>query len=192
MAFITWQANGQKVRERMNKKEFSIFASALRTYYPKEKLLPNEQAMELWYNQLKDIPYNVASATLEKWVAIEKWSPSIADLRKTAVEIVNGTTYDWGEGWGQVEKAIRKYGMYNEAEALESMDDITRQTVKRLGFINICMSDNYQADRANFRMIYEQLAETKEKDSQVPTRLKALIDKMPEDHQLIGKVANND
>lgn len=192
MAFITWQANGQKVRERMNKKEFSIFASALRTYYPKEKLLPNEQAMELWYNQLKDIPYNVVSATLEKWVAIEKWSPSIADLRKTAVEIVNGTTYDWGEGWGQVEKAIRKYGMYNEAEAMESMDDITRQTVKRLGFINICTSDNYQADRANFRMIYEQLAEKKEKDSQVPTRLKALIDKMPENHQLIGKVANND
>lgn len=192
MAFITWQANGQKVRERMNKKEFSIFASALRTYYPKEKLLPNEQAMELWYNQLKDIPYNVASATLEKWVAIEKWSPSIADLRKTAVEIVNGTTYDWGEGWGQVEKAIRKYGMYNEAEAMESMDDITRQTVKRLGFINICTSDNYQADRANFRMIYEQLAEKKEKDSQVPTRLKALIDKMPENRQLIGKVANND
>lgn len=176
----------------MNKKEFSIFASALRTYYPKEKLLPNEQAMELWYNQLKDIPYNVASATLEKWVAIEKWSPSIADLRKTAVEIVNGTTYDWGEGWGQVEKAIRKYGMYNEAEAMESMDDITRQTVKRLGFINICTSDNYQADRANFRMIYEQLAEKKEKDSQVPTRLKALIDKMPENRQLIGKVANND
>lgn len=192
MAFITWQANGQKVRERMNKKEFSIFASALRTYYPKEKLLPNEQAIELWYNQLKDIPYNIASATLEKWVAIEKWSPSIADLRKTAVEIVNGTTYDWGEGWGQVEKAIRKYGMYNEAEAMESMDDITRQTVKRLGFINICTSDNYQADRANFRMIYEQLAEKKEKDSQVPTRLKALIDKMPENHQLIGKVANND
>lgn len=192
MAFITWQANGQKVRERMNKKEFSIFASALRTYYPKEKLLPNEQAMELWYNQLKDIPYNVASATLEKWVAIEKWSPSIADVRKTAVEIVNGTTYDWGEGWGQVEKAIRKYGMYNEAEAMESMDDITRQTVKRLGFINICTSDNYQADRANFRMIYEQLAEKKEKDSQVPTRLKALIDKMPENRQLIGKVANND
>lgn len=192
MAFITWQANGQKVRERMNKKEFSIFASALRTYYPKEKLLPNEQAMELWFNQLKDIPYNVASATLEKWVAIEKWSPSIAELRKTAVEIVNGTTYNWGEGWGQVEKAIRKYGMYNEAEAMESMDDITRQTVKRLGFINICTSDNYQADRANFRMIYEQLAEKKEKDSQVPTRLKALIDKMPENHQLIGKVANND
>lgn len=176
----------------MNKKEFSIFASALRTYYPKEKLLPNEQAMELWYNQLKDIPYNVASATLEKWVAIEKWSPSIADIRKTAVEMVNGTNYDWGNGWEQVDKAIRKYGMYNEAEALESMDDITRQAVQRLGFKNICTSENYQADRANFRMIYEQIAERKEKDSQVPARLKALIDKMPTINLAIGEGANND
>lgn len=176
----------------MNKKEFSIFASALRTYYPKEKLLPNEQAMELWYNQLKDIPYNVASATLEKWVAIEKWSPSIADIRKTAVEMVNGTTYDWGDGWEQVDKAIRKYGMYNEAEALESMDDITRQAVQRLGFKNICTSENYQADRANFRMIYEQIAERKEKDNQVPARLKALIDKMPTINLAIGEGANND
>jgi hypothetical protein len=48
----------------MNKKEFAIFASALRTYYPKENLLPNEQAMQLWFNQLSDIPYKVAEVTL--------------------------------------------------------------------------------------------------------------------------------
>ena len=161
----------------MDKKEFSIFASALRTYYPREKLLPNEQAMLLWYNQLQDIPYKIAETALNKWVAVEKWSPSIADIRKTATEMVSNTTYDWGEGWGQVETAIRKYGMYNEAEALESMDEITRQVVKRLGFINICTSENYTADRANFRMMYEQLAEKSEQDNQVPKQLKALINK---------------
>lgn len=163
----------------MNKKEFSIFASALRTFYPREKLLPNEPAMELWYNQLKDIPYNVAEATLNEWVALEKWSPSIADIRKLASQMVNGATKDWGDGWEQVERAIRKHGLYNEAEALESMDDLTRQVVKRLGFKNICLSENFQADRANFRMIYEQLAERKEKESQLPENLKALINKMP-------------
>ena len=65
----------------MNRKEFALFASALRTYYPREKLLPNEQAMELWFNQLQDIPYKVAELTLNKWVATNKWSPSIADIR---------------------------------------------------------------------------------------------------------------
>lgn len=163
----------------MDKKEFSLFASALRTYYPREKLLPNEQAMTLWYNQLQDIPYKVAEATLNKWVAIEKWSPSIADIRQLATELVNGATKDWGDGWEQVEKAIRRYGIYRETEALEDMDDLTRQAVKRLGFKNLCLSDNMQADRANFRMIYEQLAERKEKDAQIPERLKLVIASMP-------------
>ena len=156
----------------MDKKEFSIFASALRTYYPKEKLLPNEQAMQLWYNQLRDIPYKVAETVLNKWVAIEKWSPSISDIRQLASELLNGEPTDWGDGWEQVEKAIRRYGIYREAEALESLDDLTRQTVKRLGFKNICLSENQQADRANFRMIYEQLAERKIKDAQIPESIK--------------------
>lgn len=163
----------------MDKKEFSIFASALRTYYPREKLLPNEQAMELWYNQLKDISYNVAEATLNKWVAIEKWSPSIADIRQLATEMVSGEAKDWGDGWEQVEKAIRFYGTYREAEALENMDEITRQTVKRLGFQNLCLSENAIADRANFRNIYEQIAERQKKEAQIPESLRLTINNMP-------------
>lgn len=163
----------------MDKKEFSIFASALRTYYPREKLLPNEQAMELWYNQLQDIPYQVATATLNKWVALEKWSPSIADIRQIASEMVHGETKDWGEAWNEVEMAVRMYGQYRPDEALASLDDTTRQVVKRLGFKNICISENPQAERANFRMIYEQVVERKTKEEQIPDRLKALIADMP-------------
>lgn len=64
----------------MDKKEFSLFAMALKTYYPKEQLLPNTQAMELWYKQLKGIPYLIAEMALQKWVATNKWSPTISDL----------------------------------------------------------------------------------------------------------------
>lgn len=162
----------------MDKKEFSIFASALRTYYPREKILPNEQAMSLWYNQLQDIPYKVAEATLNEWVALEKWSPSIADIRKMATEMVNGAPKDWGECWEDVERSIRYYGMYREGEALDSLDDLTREVVKRLGFKNICLSENPQAERANFRMIYEQLSERKEKENQLPPDLVRLIHQM--------------
>lgn len=171
----------------MDKREFSIFASALRTYYPREKLLPNEQAMELWFNQLQDIPYKVATTTLNKWVAIEKWSPSIADIRHLATEIVNGAPKDWGDGWEQVEKAIRYYGGYRELEALESLDEVTRQVVKRLGFKNLCQSENLTADRANFRMIYEQMSERKEKDAQIPIGVKEVIAQITASQLLIEK-----
>lgn len=162
----------------MIKKEFAIFASALRTYYPKEKLLPNEQAMELWYNQLQDIPYQVAEAVLIKWVATNKWSPSIAEIREQAAEIVSGETKDWGEAWESVVRAIRYYGSYKEDEALESLDEVTRQTVKQLGFRNLCFSEEINIERANFRMIYEQNTKRQKERSQLPPKYRELLSKV--------------
>ena len=159
----------------MDKKEFGLFASALRTYYPREALLPNQQAMELWFRQLQDIPYPVAEASLNKWVATNKWSPSIADLREMAASVQHGDIPDWGDAWEVVLRSISKYGSYNESAALASMDEMTRTAVKRLGFRNICMSENITADRANFRMIYEQLAQRKQKEQQISLPLKELI-----------------
>lgn len=152
----------------MDKKEFAIFASALQTYYPKEGLLPTTEAMELWFRQLKDIPFELAETALNKWVATNKWSPTIADIREQTAEIQVGQIADWGAGWEQVLTAIRKYGMYDVAGAMASMDDLTRQTVERLGFREICLSENIATDRANFRMIYEQLAKRKKETAQIP------------------------
>ena len=164
---------------KINKKEFAIFASTLRTYYPKEKLLPNEQALELWYKQLQDIPYQVAEVTLNKWVAINKWSPSIADIREQATALIKGEVKEWGDAWQDVLSAMAKYGSYQEQKALDSLDETTRRVVKRLGFRNLCMSEEIQVDRANFRMIYEQEQQREKQDAQLPPKLKALITNMP-------------
>ena len=165
--------------DTINKQEFAIFASALRTYYPKEKLLPNEQAMQLWFNQLQDIPYKVAELTLNKWVATNKWSPSIADIREQATEVTQGAAKDWGEAWQDVLRAIRLYGSYEEDKALNSLDETTRRVVKNMGYRNLCFSEEIQVDRANFRMIYERQIERDKQDAQLPPRLKAIIANMP-------------
>jgi len=159
----------------MDRKEFALFASALRTYYPREKLLPNEQAMELWFKQLQDIPYKLAELTLNTWVATNKWSPSIADIREKATGFIHGEAKEWGEAWQEVLKAITKYGTYQELEALESMSETTRRVVDRLGFRNLCMSEEIQVDRANFRMIYEQEIQREKHNAQIPQNLKAII-----------------
>lgn len=162
----------------MDKNEFSMFSMALKTYYPRENLLPNTQAMELWFKQLQDIPYQVAETALNKWVAVNKWSPSIADIRAEAAEIKNGETPDWGEGWESVLAAIRRYGSYRVDEAMASFEPITRRCVERIGFLNICQSENIAVDRANFRTLYEQLAEKEQKHRQVPPALSQLIAKI--------------
>lgn len=160
----------------MNNKEFATFAAAIKTYYPRESLLPNTKAMELWQKQLADIPYDLAELMLNRWAATNKWSPSIADIREKCAELAGNKVPDYGEGWKQVQKAISNFGMYREEEALASLDDLTRQVVERMGFQTICTSENPTAERANFRMIYEQLAEKEKSEAAIPEAYRKVLE----------------
>ena len=53
------------------------------------------------------------------------------------------------------------------------MEPLTRECVKRLGYKNICLSENIELDRANFRMIYEQVSQRKVQEAQLPIGLQA-------------------
>jgi hypothetical protein len=74
--------------------------------------------------------------------------------------------------------AIRKYGMYNIGPALASLDPLTRQAVEQVGFREICLSENISVERANFRMVYENLAERKKTEQQVALPLQQVIERL--------------
>lgn len=162
----------------MTKAEFSTWSMALKTFYPREPLLPNNQAMELWFRELQDIPFQVAEAALRKWVQINKWSPSIADIRAMAASVALKEIPDWSEAWEQACHAIRRYGRYSQKEALDSLDPLCRKAVERLGFINLCASEKPEMDRANFRMVYETLAKREQTEQQVALPLKETIGRL--------------
>lgn len=165
----------------MTKKEFALLASAIKTFYPREQLLPNTQSMELWFNMLGDIPYKVAEAALQKWVATNKFSPTIADIREIASSIQHGDVPDWGDAWQNVREAVQRYGWYRQKEAMASLDDLTRECVKRIGFERLCHSEEPELERANFRMVFETLAKRRKTQEQLPLGLA----------NLIGEIRNN-
>lgn len=169
----------------MDRKEFATFAAALRTFYPKEQLLPNQQAMELWYRELQDIPYRVAETALRKWVATNKWSPSIAEIREAVTGISKERIPDWSEAWENVLTAVRTYGSYQPQEAMASLDERTRSCVRRVGFRNICMSENISVERANFRRIYEAAAERDAHEMALPAPVKQAIAEIYGSEQLM-------
>lgn len=161
--------------KKMNKQEFGKITLALSSYYPTATIVPTKEAFELWYNQLKDIPYEIAELSVNKWVATNKWPPTIADIREMAVGISIGEKKDWSEAWEEVQDAIRKFGFYEASKALESLSPLTKETVNKIGFTAICQSENPTADRANFRMIYESLAQREKMKNQIPLQLRELI-----------------
>ena len=162
----------------MTTEEFSLWASAMRTYYPQGQVLPNAQAMDIWYRQLQDLPYKVACAILDKWVATEKWPPSIADIRGSAATVNMGEVPTWAEAWQKANDAIRRYGSYSEKEALESLDPLTRKTVECLGYRELCLSENQVADRANFRQAYEILAKRQMEYERIPEATRRRLESM--------------
>lgn len=155
----------------MDKKQFAAFAMALKTYYPRETLLPNQQAMELWFREIQDIPFDVAEMALRKWVATNKWSPSIADIREMTSGIVNGDPLTWGESWERALKAVRRFGSYNKGAALDSLDPLTRKCVESIGYMELCMSENIMADRAHYQRIFETLSKREQTNKQIAAPL---------------------
>ena len=155
----------------MTREEFAKWAMAMRSYYPNQNLLPTKQATELWFRQLEDIPYNVAVLSLNRWVATNKWAPTIADVREATAECINEPIPDWSEAWQEVMRVISYYGSWNVEEGKSKLTGITRETVNRMGYMRLCSSENITADRANFRDIYEILARRKRQERQMPARL---------------------
>lgn len=165
----------------MDFKQFLVLVKGMKGIYPSERFLPDDVAIKLWYKLLQDIPYEVLNVAIQKYAMTNKFPPTVADLRELSTTIVQGEPKDWGSGWEDVVMAIRKYGYYQESKAMETFDDITKQVVKRLGWNQLCMSETPMNDRANFRMIYEQIAERKKNDRMIPIGLQTQIASLLED-----------
>ena len=175
----------------MKREEFKILCKGLKAVYTQETFLPDADAFNIWFALLGDLEYPVLNAAIQKYMLTNKFPPTIADLREMATTISTGEIADWGEGWEKVLNAIRRFGSYRETEALQTMDDFTKTCVKRLGWRNLCMSENINVERANFRMIYEQLASRAKKETLLPVSLNETIKLLNQNtvKQLESKVA---
>lgn len=159
----------------MERDQFKILCKGMKAVYTQETFLPDADAFNIWFSLLGDLEYAVLNAAIQKYMLTNRFPPTIADLRELSETIRSGMLPDWGEGWEKVLKAIRSFGYMRETEALQSMDELTQTCVKRLGWRNLCMSENANQDRANFRMIFEQLSERKKKENMLPLSLNNTI-----------------
>lgn len=143
----------------MTSKEFEKLALTIKAAYPNSQVMADVYAMKVWYRMLGDLDYKIAENAIAEHISMSPFPPSISDIRTKYAERLNKIP-DWGEAWGKVNKAIQRYGSYREAEAMESLDDITREAVKRIGFRDLCTADqeNLETNRAQFRDIYKAVA----------------------------------
>ena len=162
MSVYGWSMRKNKMWEvfLVSKQEFATLVLAMQAMYG-EEFIGTEEAMDVWFALLHDLDYQILSKALQKYMLTNKFKPTVAELREIYADLICPAISDWSEGWEQVSKAIGYYGMYRTEEAMESFDEVTREAVKRLGFQNICLSENIVADRARFAEIYQAIQQRK-------------------------------
>lgn len=157
--------------EKLTREQFGVLVKAMKAVFTNDNFIPDKSAFEIWYTLLQDIPYSNLNIAVKTYMTTKTFPPTIADLRLICTSAVTEIK-DYGAAWESVMKAIRYYGSYRETEALASLDDLTRECVKRLSFKELCLSENIVADRANFRQIYETLEKRKRVDNQIPLAIR--------------------
>lgn len=80
----------------------------------------HQDAFNVWFELLKDIPYQQANVAIQKYMLTEKFPPTIADIREKATQIVESVDSSISEleAWSLVRKAVRNSG-YHSVEEFE-------------------------------------------------------------------------
>jgi hypothetical protein len=113
-----------------------------------------------WHVALRDLDGDVAASALVRLQATSRFMPSPADLRAAADEISRGARRAPAEAWGDVRKAIGRWGRNRPpGEKWNFEDPLVRRAVDALGWVELCESENAVADRARFIEVYRDVEE---------------------------------
>lgn len=161
----------------MDKKQFMTIMAGLKSNYANWKIdLQDKAILDFWYENLKDIPYDIAQIGLRKLLAEEEFYPNIAKIRKACASVTAVPPTDSTEAWGLVQKAIRRFGYTRADEAVESLPSDVRLAVRRMGgFQTLCESENVEADRAHFYRCIDQITVREQKDNVLALDLKQVM-----------------
>ncbi len=119
-----------------------------------------DETSAVYEGMLLDLDATVANAAVAQLVATKPaFMPSIAEIRERCASLTTGEIRAGGEGWGSVQKAIKRAGRYRvPGQDFTFVDPVVAEAVDAMGWVELCDSENATADRARFIELYDHLA----------------------------------
>lgn len=129
-----------------------------------------EQADELtrdtWHSLLADLPKEAVFAAVKKHAALNRFPPTIADLRQSIVYMARpDLAIDAAEAWGMVSRVLSG-GC--KREDIQALPDLVQQSAKDIGWYNIRTSESPEVVRGQFCKLYERCVERTTREIQSP------------------------
>jgi hypothetical protein len=159
-----------------DEKDIAGVVAMLGAAYP--NFSPTEHTVEVYFQTLRDLPSELLRTAALHAIseAGRKFAPSVGELRAAAAEIQRRaanipSSY---QAWQEVMQAIREIGSYRPAP--EFSHALVDESVRALGWRNLCMSENAAADRARFIAAYEQLEQRLEVERMMLPAVRAYIE----------------
>ena len=121
----------------MDKEKFLKIITYMGVVYNKEF---TEEQVEIWYSFLKDYSVEELNNAVKYLINTEKFLPTIAHIKEVIAKSKLSEMPEAEEEWAKVINAVHVYGSYKEEEALNSLNEYTKQIVKLIGYYRICTS----------------------------------------------------
>lgn len=176
----------------MDRKEFSILVKALKAIYPEPKFIPDKEAFDIWYDLLNDIPFEVCKAAVYKYMATNKFPPTIADIRQIATEMATTESLNEGEAWALVYRAICNSGYH----ATEEFNKLPIECQKAVGnpailreWANLNINEVNTVIQSNFMRSYKVESKRTQEYQQLPQVTKDFIAQLTKTSNI--KLLNN-
>lgn len=120
--------------------------------------------VDAYHMALEDLPSEVAGRALKRLMATRQFLPTPAEIRAAADEVTRGPARPAAEAWGDVVRAIGRWGRnrppgaeWAPGEVWSFEDELVARAVDALGWEELCSSENRIADRARFIEAYGEI-----------------------------------
>ena len=114
----------------MTKEEFIPIVRTMKAVYADPKFIPDETAIAVWYELLKDLDSNHLKAAVAKYMQTEKYPPYPADLRK----MLQTNYMSAEEAWGYVSNAL--WSCTSRKRAEEAFNNLPEECQRTLGSVD--------------------------------------------------------
>ena len=158
---------------------FAILMAAYPYFYKDIRQDDNQMkvAVALWYEMLADYDVVVVKVALKRLIAVHTdYPPTVGQLLES-INIVSGTAApDADEVWAEITKAISDYGFYGTNKAMANLSPVALEVVMAMDWVNLCMSENPETDRAHFLRIYQAIKSRHDQRYILPKDVQAFIE----------------
>lgn len=167
----------------MNKQETIQIITLLAGNYNKiaEKTKEQKQMMlNTWHECLNDLDYKLVLQAVKKTIIESEYPPTIHEVRKNAIEIINPTENDALNKWNECYKMICS-GTYMTQEQFDSHSEVCKKFIGSINQLRAYATNpdfNMDVVRSNFLKQHEILVQREKENKILPEKMQIMIEKI--------------